>query len=221
MADKVAPPNATVFDCSKFEPADALFWQQKGVELKASEEARIKEASAKWTGVLSAIAGIAAITAVLSSYDELRTLSTPWQAGVVAALLAALGLIIYANFSAFHAEVGNFKEFTATAPNTCNYFMNEPRLRVAAMARSRIAALLGLGLLVAAVIAVGLAPRESTAKSYAAILTTGGMSCGVLQTDANGTVSIVDKTGGTVLLRIGDTVTLSDLIEVSSCGTAT
>jgi hypothetical protein len=212
------PPVA--MDCSHLDTPAQIYWQQRGIDLKSTEGIRIKEASAKWTGMLSAVAGVAGITAVLSSYDELRELSRNWQLGIVVALLIALLLIVYANFSAFNAEVGDFKEFRATAENTCNFYMNEPLRRTAEMARSRAAVLVGLGLLVAAILALGLAPKESSAKNFMAIRTTGEVACGRLQTNSTGIVSIVDESGGTVRLNLSGDVKLADLIEVPSCGRA-
>lgn len=218
MADNGEAARPPSYDCTQLDDSAMLYWQQKGVELKASEATRIAAASEKWTGVLSAIAGIAVVTGALTSYDELRTLSGAGQALVVLTLLTSLALIVYANFLAYEAEVGSFKTFQATAQKTCNYFMNEPLIRVAAMKRSRVAALAGLVLLLVSLLALGLLPRESSAKSYVAIQSTGETTCGVLQTDASGIVSILAKTGGEVVLRIEKPATLAELIEVPSCG---
>lgn len=202
----------TVWNCSNLSATSADYWRTQSIQLKASEDERVSKAAGVWAATLTTIAGVATVTAILGSYDQLRALPRNWQIGVSAALVAALVAVSLAILFAFRAQAGSLRSYTQTPTNICNYALTEPKEKASHVRRSRFGALASLILLVAAILAIGFAPEKT--KYYIGIPETGPAICGTLQTDDNGAIVLAASTTGTDPLPLTGKVELKD---ISSC----
>jgi hypothetical protein len=212
--DTCKVPSNNIWACDGLQVEEEQYWQCKAVELKMNEGTRVKAASAKWTAVLSTITGVAAITAILTSYDQLRSLDRTWQIGIAAALVLALLLILFAIEKAFRAEAGGLTQFAGTARETCNYVSTGPTADVVQVRKSRYAAFTALAVLVAAILALGFAPTE--AKNFVAVPESGSALCGTLKTQQDGSVALIAAQKDASPLPI---LSKTTLVEVPSCDT--
>jgi hypothetical protein len=205
-------PDATVWDCNNLSLSSSDYWRAQSVQLKASEDERVGKAAGVWATTLTAIAGVAAITAILTSYDRLRATPTNWQIGITIALVAALTAVSLAILFAFRAQAGSLRTYTQTPTNICNYALTEPKEKIEQMRHSRFAALVSLILLVGAIVAIGFAPEKT--KYYIGLPETGPAICGTLATEVDGSIILTSSTAGTDALPLTGNVELKD---VSSC----
>jgi hypothetical protein len=169
-------------------------WTERANDYAFNELPNIRSVAEKWTGTVTALAGLSTIIALLQGTDKVAKLGLAVQVSLFAALVIALGLAVSAIYLGTQAAYG---EPGAPMPDDWELvyerFKEEATTAARKLKSSQKLALIASILIILILATLWFAPQQGDSSTEALVVhSSGQVTCGTLQTE-NSTVSLTSS----------------------------
>lgn len=210
-----APASEPTFAAAPAPPsADDLRWAKQLDSVTFGALDNTRAAAAKWAGTITAVTSVFTIFALIKGRTDITGLTQGWEITVGVLLLVSTYLVLRAIMLAALAAEGSPTWETVNALNVRQYFGDANVKAQWQLLGSRVAAVLAMVSLGAAIALVWFAPqsRPLSAVTFA----DGHSACGTVTVNSDGTLKVTAPDGTTVLAAAVEPAT-AHTANVTAC----